>query len=244
VALDLTTGRTLGLHEGEAFPTQSVFKLPIAIEVLHQVDAKTLDLDRTIALDATDARGGPTGTMTVPAQRTVGELLEAMITHSDNVATDKLLALLGGPRMVDARVKKLGVDGITIRYSEKEMAAGPVDNTATPTATVALLAKIARRQTGLSPAGAQRLEDLLLHVVTGPNRIKGGLPTGTPVAHKTGMSDTRDGKTDATNDVGLVTLPSGHRIAVAVFVHASSADLATRERVIAQLARLAYDTFR
>jgi beta-lactamase class A len=243
-ALDLTTGRTLGLHEGETFPTQSVFKVPIAIEVLHQVDAKTLDLDRVIALDAADARGGPTGTMTVPAKRTVGELLEAMITHSDNVATDKLLALLGGPRLVDARIKKLGLDGITIRYSEKEMGAGPVDNSATPTAMVALLAKIARRQTGLTPASAQRLDDLLLRVVTGPNRIKGALPAGTPVAHKTGMSDTRDGKTDATNDVGLITLPNGHRVAIAVFVHASPADLATRERVIAQLARLAYDTFK
>lgn len=243
-ALDLTTGRTLGLREGEPFPTQSVFKLPIAIEVLHQIDAKTLDLDRVIALDAADARHGPTGTMTVPAKRTVGELLEAMVTRSDNVATDKLLGLLGGPHVVDGRIKKLGVDGVTIHYSEKEMGTGQVDNTATPTAMVALLAKVARRQTGLTSASAQRLEDLLVRVVTGPNRIKGGLPTGTPVAHKTGMSDTRDGKTDATNDVGLVTLPNGHRIAIAVFVHASPADLATRERVIAQLARLAYDTFR
>lgn len=57
------------------------------------------------------------------------------------------------------------------------------------------------------------------------------------------MSGTQGGKTDATNDVGLITLPNGHRIAVAVFVHASPADLATRERTIARLARVAYDAF-
>ena len=108
---------------------------------------------------------------------------------------------------------------------------------------VALLAKIARRKVGLSAASAALLEDLLLRVKTGQQRIKGELPSGTPVAHKTGMSDTRDGKTDATNDVGLITLPNGHRIAVAVFVHASPADIATRERTIARLARAAYDAF-
>ena len=57
------------------------------------------------------------------------------------------------------------------------------------------------------------------------------------------MSGTQGGKTDATNDVGLITLPNGHRIAVAVFVHASPADIATRERTIARLARVAYDAF-
>jgi beta-lactamase class A len=108
---------------------------------------------------------------------------------------------------------------------------------------VALLVKVARRELGLSPASAALLDDVLLRVTTGGQRIKGALPPGTPVAHKTGMSRTQAGKTDATNDVGLIALPDGRRVAVAVFVHASPADEATRERTIARLARLAYDTF-
>ena len=242
-AQDLTSGRTLGWHDREAFPMQSVFKLPIAIEALHQVDAKKLDLARVVALGPADARGGPTGTMTVPATKSVRELLEAMIITSDNVATDKLLAMLGGPPAVAARVRALGVDDLTIRYTEADLQTGRVDNTATPAAMVALLAKIARRQVGLSPASATLLDDVLLRVTTGAHRIKGALPPGTPVAHKTGLSRTHDGKTDATNDVGLITLPDGHRVAVAVFVHASPADEATREGTIARLARLAYDMF-
>ena len=242
-ALDLSSGRALGWHEGEAFPMQSVFKLPIAIEVLHQVDSKRLDLAHVVALGPADARGGPSGTMAVPAKKTIRELLEAMLITSDNVACDKLLALVGGVPVVDARVRALGIDHIVIRFSEQDLGAGKGDNTATPAAMVALLAKIARRQVGLSPASAALLEDILLRVTTGPQRIKGDLPPGTPVAHKTGLSRTQDGKTDATNDVGLITLPNGHRIAVAVFVHASPADVATRERTIARLARAAYDTF-
>jgi beta-lactamase class A len=228
-ALDVSTGQSFGWHERDAFPMQSVFKLPIAIEVLHQVDDKKLDLARVVELGPSDARGGPGTLIKVPAKKTVRELLEPMIITSDNTATDKLLSLLGGPRVVEARMRSLGIEQITIRYSELEMAARK-DNTATPAAMVALLAKIARRQVGLSAA-------------SGALRIKGGVPPGTPVAHKTGMSDTFDGVTDATNDVGLITMPNGHRIAVAVFVRASRADIATRERTIARLARAAYDAF-
>jgi beta-lactamase class A len=242
-ALDLATGRTLGWHENDAFPMQSVFKLPIAIEVLRQVDARKLDLARVVALGLSDRRDGPLGTMAVPAKKTIRELLEAMLTASDNVACDKLLALVGGPGVVDARVRALGIEQVTIRYTELDLHTGKVDNTATPAAMVALLAKIARRDVGLSAASATLLDDVLLRVSTGPQRLKGALPPGTPVAHKTGMSDTRDGKTDATNDVGLITLPGGNRVAVAVFVHASPADIATRERTIARLARAAYDAF-
>lgn len=242
-AEDLASGRRLGVREREAFPTQSVFKLPVAIEVLRQVDARKLDLERVVALGPADARPGPPGTMTVPARRTIHDLLEAMIVNSDNVACDKLLALVGGPGVVDARLRALGVDGVVIRFSELELNAGKGDNSATPTAMVALLAKLARHEVGLQPASAALLEGVLLRVTTGPNRLKGALPPGTPVAHKTGTSDTRAGKTDATNDVGLMTLPNGNRVAIAVFVHASPADLATRERTIAQLARAAYDVF-
>lgn len=245
-ALDLSTGRSFGRRENEPFPMQSVFKLPIAIEVLRQVDSKKLDLGRVVALEAADARGGPGTLITVPSKKTVRELLEAMIITSDNTACDKLLSLVGGPGVVEARVRALGVDHVTIRYTELDLgSSGPQrgDNTATPAAMVALLAKVARHEVGLSAASATLLDDVLLRVTTGAQRIKGGLPPGTPVAHKTGMSDTRGGKTDATNDVGLVTLPNGHRVAIAVFVHASPADLATRERTIARLARAAYDTF-
>jgi beta-lactamase class A len=245
-ALDLATGQSFGRHQDEPFPMQSVFKLPIAIEVLRQVDAKKLELARVVALAAGDARGGPGTLIAVPSKKTVRELLEAMIITSDNTACDKLLALVGGPAVVDARVRSLGVDHVSIRYTELDLgASGPQkgDNTATPAAMAALLGKIARHEVGLSAASAALLEDLLLRVTTGQQRIKGALPPGTPVAHKTGMSDTRDGKTDATNDVGLITLPNGHRVAVAVFVHASPADIATRERTIARVARAAYDAF-
>ena len=46
-----------------------------------------------------------------PGTWTIRALLEAMVVQSDNVACDKLLALVGGPAAVDARMRALGVRG-------------------------------------------------------------------------------------------------------------------------------------
>ena len=81
----------------------------------------------------------------------------------------------------------------------------------------------------------------MTETTTGPKRIKGLLPDGTVVAHKTGTSSTVNGMTAATNDVGLVTLPRGQHLAIAVFVSDSTADSAIREEVIAKVTRAAWE---
>jgi beta-lactamase class A len=50
-----------------------------------------------------------------------------------------------------------------------------------------------------------------------------------------------NGITPVTNDVGLITLPDGRRLAIAVFITDSSVEDATRDGVIARIARAAYD---
>ena len=72
----------------------------------------------------------------------------------------------------------------------------------------------------------------------GPLRIKGLLPPGTEVRHKTGTIG------GTTNDVGIITLPgeAGH-VALAIFVKGSRRPSADVEPVIAQIARAVYDYF-
>jgi len=72
---------------------------------------------------------------------------------------------------------------------------------------------------------------------TGQNRIKGLLPKGTPVAHKTGTIG------GVANDAGFVTLPDGGRMVLAVFTKSSSTPPTDRERAIAETARVLYDHF-
>jgi len=74
---------------------------------------------------------------------------------------------------------------------------------------------------------------------SGPRRLRGHLPGGTPVAHKTGTMAA------AVNDVGIVTLPDGAgHLAVAVYVNTLHRTTYRRERTIAQASRALYDYFR
>jgi beta-lactamase class A len=113
-------------------------------------------------------------------------------------------------------------------------------NWATPLAMLKLLRALHEGR-GLSAPSRALLLQLMTESVTGPRRIKGLLPAGAVVAHKTGTSNTAGGLTRATNDVGIITLPDGRHMAVAVFVSDSRADEKTRERVIAKIARAAWD---
>jgi beta-lactamase class A len=75
-------------------------------------------------------------------------------------------------------------------------------------------------------------------------RLRGLLPTGTPVAHKPGTSDVSpEGVAAATNDVGIITLPDGRHLILAVFVSDSRAADATRDWVIARIAQLVYRAY-
>jgi beta-lactamase class A len=118
----------------------------------------------------------------------------------------------------------------------RRYAADPRD-TSTPDAMVALLIKLHRREV-LTPPNVERVLRIMTETTTGPARLKGLLPAGTVVAHKTGSMG------GTTNDVGLITLPDGAgHVAIAVFVKASTKEQPERERAIAEIARTIYDYF-
>ena len=114
-------------------------------------------------------------------------------------------------------------------------------DTATPNGTVQLLARAFRGEL-LSKTTTARLIEILKATTTGPARLKGLLPEGTVVAHKTGAWGTVNGLNGATNDVGVIFLPNGAgQLAVAVYLKGSTRDEAARDHVIAQIARTAFD---
>lgn len=107
--------------------------------------------------------------------------------------------------------------------------------------TAVVLLRAFHEGKGLSKSSQALLRRLMTETSTGLKRIKGLLPDGTVVAHKTGTSSTVNGVTAATNDVGLVTLPNGRHLAIAVFVSDSKANDAIREEAIAKVAKAAWD---
>jgi beta-lactamase class A/beta-lactamase class A VEB len=79
---------------------------------------------------------------------------------------------------------------------------------------------------------------------TGPNRIKGQLPAQIVVAHKTGSSGVnKQGQTAAVNDIGIVFLPGGRHFFISVFVTDSKESSETNEKIIADIAKAAWDYF-
>jgi beta-lactamase class A len=115
-------------------------------------------------------------------------------------------------------------------------------DTGTPNGTVQLLARAFRGEL-LAPASTARLIAVLKATTTFPTRLKGLLPPGTVVAHKTGSAGPLRGFAAATNDSGVIFLPDGGQLAVSVYIKASTREDAMRDRVIARISRAAYDAW-
>jgi len=242
------TGESVTLNGDRQFPMQSVYKFPIGMTVLAQVDRGKLKLNQQVRVEASDFVSdlqhspirdeNPQG-----VELSLAELLKYMVSESDGTACDVLLKLVGGPEVVTQFLRDLGASGIVVANTEKEIGqdkAVQYRNYASPNAAVVLL-RAFHEGKGLSKSSQALLLQLMTETTTGPKRIKGLLPDGTVVAHKTGTSRTVDGVTAATNDVGLVTLPNGRHLAISVFVSDSGANKAVREEVIAKVAKAAWD---
>ena len=217
-ALDLNTGDMVSIKGDQSFPMASTVKVAVAALYLAQVDHGRRSLDDSI-------NGTP-----------VRSLMARMMIHSDNRATDILLKDLGGPRRLHTWLRDNGLEGLRVDRTIAQLLSDKRDlwdarDSSTPKAMVELLQRIYKAEL-IKPASRNYLLRLMAQCETGKNRMKALLP-GIPIEHKTG---TLNGLSD---DVGFITMPDGHRIAVAIFTRGGS----NRPRTIAEAARTIYDGF-
>lgn len=246
--LGLEDRDTLNVHGNAKLVMESVIKLPIAMAVLHLVDSGLFTLDKTIKVKKKELVKDTFSPMRDKfpdgGEFTIRDLIAYSVSQSDNNACDILINFLGGADQVQNYIHLIKVTGINVEASEADMAKSwevQYTNWAKPYDVVKLLDKIYNGNV-LAPATKEFLIKTLQETSTGPNRIKGLLPAGTLVAHKTGTSGTNGaGLSPGTNDAGVITLPNGKHIAIAVFVCNSTADMPTRESVIANIAKAVYD---
>lgn len=218
-AMDLNTGESISIKGNTPFPMASTVKIAVAALYLAQVDHGRRSLDDTI--NGVSAR----------------TLMSRMLIYSDNRATDVLLKDLGGPRALHSWLRDQGVTGLRVDRTIAQLLAAKRDlwdhrDSSTPTAMVDLLRRIYKAEL-IKPESRNYLLRLMAQCKTGKNRMKALLPAGI-VEHKTG---TLNGLAD---DVGFITMPDGHRIAVAIFTRGGS----DRPRTIAVAARAIYDGFK
>jgi beta-lactamase class A/beta-lactamase class A VEB len=250
-----TNGKdSVSLNGDWRFPMQSVFKFHIALAVLSEVDKGNLSLDQKIVISKDDLLPedfwsplrdeNPNG-----GSFTIEKLIQYSVSQSDNIACDVLISLIGTPKKVEEYFKKNNIQDIQITFNEEDMQAkweNMFQNWTTPKAATETLKKFYENKNNLlSKSSYDFFWKTNKETTTGANRIKGQLPEGTIVAHKTGWSGTNKetGITAAVNNIGIVFLPNGEYFIISVFVTESLENFDKNEKIISDIAKATYDFY-
>lgn len=122
-AIHIETGKRFSQNGGVRFPMASSYKIPIAIQLLTRVDSGQYTLDQLVEVTQSDMHPGSgmiaerfnwPGALKPGLALSVRSLLELMLLISDNSATDICLRLAGGPTQVNACMRRLGINGLSV----------------------------------------------------------------------------------------------------------------------------------
>jgi beta-lactamase class A len=231
-AIDLSTGQSVSVLGNQAFPMASTSKVAIVATYLEMVDQGRVSLTSEFPLRAGQY---------LPAS----ELINLIITRSNNQATDALLAAVGGVQPVNAWARRAGIEEFNLTRDIATLVRddGQIDpatqidlrDSSTPQAMVELLTGIYQGR-WLSPASRAVIVGAMENCATGTHRIPALMPANVTVAHKTGsLSNT-------SSDIGIITAPDGRAIVVAIYV-TGQGNRTNREARIASIARAIYDGY-
>jgi beta-lactamase class A len=236
--LDTDSRRRIGHRVDERFLMCSTFKLLAVSAVLARVDRGVERLDRRIVFgkEAVLAYAPVTSHRVGESGMSVAELCQAAITLSDNTAANLLLTSLGGPAAVTAFARHLGDEVTRLDRIEPELniaSAGDVRDTTTPNAMLADLHTLLLGNS-LTDASRQQLAEWLRATTTGTEQLRAGVPTGWRVGDKTGS-----GAHGETNDIAIIWPPQRKPLLVTAYYAESTADIAARHAVLAEVGRVA-----
>lgn len=226
---NLDTDDRYEVNSNELFDTGSVYKLFVMLTVLHDISQNKYSFDTEITLTpdippyTLDEDGG---VLIVPVgeSMSVEDLLFAMINHSNNTAALMLLGKIHTAHMSDF-ARNLGMTGSALTDSS---------NFRTTVADLDIyFTKLANKKLLGSPYDEKMIE--LLSKQQFRTKIPGLLPPTVQVADKVGDFP------GVSNDAGLVFLPNGQRVVIAVLIRNTNVD-GSRE-FISQLSLAVYNYF-
>jgi beta-lactamase class A len=108
---DLDTGKSFEVNGDTRFPTASLIKVAVMVEVYHRIAEGKLRRDTPVTLSASDKVGDetvPLNMLHAGLRLTVADLVNLMIAYSDNTATNLLVGLVGTAN-VDRRMAAYGL---------------------------------------------------------------------------------------------------------------------------------------
>src|ERR1700682_4004229 len=183
----------------DVFHAASTMKIPVMIELFHQVREGQLKLGEPLvvknefhsladasiyALDPADDSEADLY-KAVGQTRAVNQLCELMVTVSSNLATNLLVEKLGVEN-IRAMVHALHADGMNVLRGVEDNKAYEkgMNNTTTARGLLILLEAIGNGQ-AIDPDSSRQMVEILARQKFS-EAIPAGLPSGTRVAHKTG----------------------------------------------------------
>ncbi len=232
----LATAETVLINEHEVFPSASVIKVPMLVEVMYQRDEGRLSLDETFTLrDADKVQGsGVLKELHDGLQLTLRDLAVLMIILSDNTATNMIMDRIGMDN-VNERMRGLGLRTVTLArkmYDWEQQKQGR-ENLISAYEMMLLLRMIAEGRIS-SKSTSQEILDIMARQQY-RDKIPLLLPEDTRIANKTGSI------TRVTHDVGVVYTPDGAFILCTLAKDVD--DVRRAERAIADVSLTMYNHF-
>lgn len=204
------TGNYVDINANEIFPTASIIKLPVLVELFRSIEKNQLTIYDEMPLTEYYRSEG-SGSLQFKAANstyTIDKLARMMITESDNSATNMLMARLGSMTDINTALREWGLKHTYVQTWLPDLG-GTNHSTARDMAQI--LYNIDNPKF-LSNSSREKIFDYMGHVHN--NRlIAAGLPAGATFLHKTGDIGKMLG------DAGIVYAPNGKKYIVVIFAN-------------------------
>lgn len=239
-AIDTGTNRKVSYRPQERFAYASTYKALAAGALLHQYSID--QLDELVTYNSEDIVSySPVTQLHIDTGMTLREVAEAAVRYSDNTAGNLLLEKLGGPKVFETALRKIG-DNITQvdRYETELNSAVPGDARDTSTAKALATSLQAFAVSDLIPTEKRTiLTDWMRGNATGDALIRAGAPTGWEVADKSGA-----GSYGTRNDIAVVWPPNRAPIVIAVLSSRETQNATYDNALIAEAAKVALNSLK
>lgn len=238
-AVDTGSGREIAHRADERFGYASTHKAFSAAAVLQRT---SLDgLAKHLTYTRADLQpNSPVTEKHVATGLPLRDAIDAALRYSDNTAANLLFRELGGPQGLAAALRAIGDTTTHVDRIEpglNDLSPGDIRDTSTPRAMAAGL-RAFTLGTALPPEKRTVLTDMMRANTTGAALIRAGAPAGWAVADKTGT-----GSYATRNDIAVVWPPGRAPIVLVVMSSRQAQNADHDDRLIAQAAKLALDTF-